>query len=138
MTATNTFNLYFDGGTLGQNGEVENGYGSWEVEFNGFRKRVERQVFLAVGVGHRVTNNVAEWMALKCAAMWLESVKDKRLYFVNIHSDSKLVLNQLDGTWKAKDQNMKELRDGVLHYLKEFGWGCEWRGRSESVERFGH
>lgn len=36
----NVFKVYFDGGDHG-----ERAYGSWEVEFNGFRKRVHRQSF---------------------------------------------------------------------------------------------
>lgn len=138
MTALNEFKVYFDGGTTGINGKCEDGYGSWEVEFNGFKKRVERQPYLAAGVLHRVTNNVAEWLALKCALMWLESVSDRENYQVTIVGDSQLVLNQLAGTWKAKNKNMRELREHCLHYLQGFKWSVEWNGRENNVARFGH
>lgn len=138
MTATNQFRVYFDGGTTGINGQCEDGYGSWEIEFNGFKKRVEREQFLAAGVLHKVTNNVAEWLALKCALMWLENVNNKSAYTILIVGDSMLVLNQLTDRWKTKNQNMRELKEGCLHYLQGFNWEVEWRGRDHNVERFGH
>lgn len=45
--ADHHFHVYFDGGTCGQNGKCHDGYGSWEVTFNRFSKKVERQKFLA-------------------------------------------------------------------------------------------
>lgn len=133
------FHVYFDGGTLGKNGKCQDGYGSWEVVFNRFSKRCERQKYLAIGVGHRVTNNVAEWLSLKCALMWLETVREKHHYSINIYGDSQLVLNLLAGKWKTKNVNMAELRDHCLHYLKGFrSWRTAWNRRQANVNRFGH
>lgn len=136
--AANTFRVYFDGGTHGFNGKCDDGYGSWEVEWNGFLKTVSREQFLASGVMHKVTNNVAEWLALKCALMWLESVANKERCKVEIYGDSMLVINQLNKRWKSKNKNLAELREHCWHYLKGFNWTAEWQPRAHNVERFGH
>lgn len=136
-TPANTFNIYFDGGTIGSP-KGPDGYGSWDVEWNGFSKRVSRQPFLAAGVCHAVTNNVAEWLALKCALMWLGSVKHKERHSLKIFGDSKLVINQLTGSWKVKNKNLAELKEHCLHYLQGFAWVATWKPRAESVVRFGH
>lgn len=61
---TTTFKVYFDGGTYGINPSAgtgsNNGYGSWEVCWNGFSKKAHRVPFLAGHIGQNVTNNVAE------------------------------------------------------------------------------
>lgn len=129
------FWVSFDGGIT----NPQDGYGSWEVHWNGFKKRVIRTSFLAAGVGHRVTCNVAEWLSLKSALIWLDSVKDKHLYRIEIKGDSQLVISQLTGRYKAKNQNMKELRDGCLYYLHGWSsWEAKWWPRDNSVRKFGH
>lgn len=137
MTATWTFKLDFDGGTHHHTGD---GYGSWRVEWNGMVKEERRVQFLQSGVGHRVTNNVAEWLSLKSALIWLASLRShRRESTVEIHGDSQLVIRQLTGRYKCKNQNMRELRDGCLHYLQGLKeWKAEWRPRAESVRLFGH
>lgn len=136
MEANWTFKVEFDGGTL----PGGDGYGSWRVEWNGFVKESRREKFLQSGVGHRVTNNVAEWLALKGALVWLRSLKSHRAEStVEIGGDSQLVIRQLTGRYKCRNSNMRDLRDGCLHYLGGLkGWSAKWRGRHESVRLFGH
>lgn len=125
------FNIYFDGGGSGQWA-----YGSWEVEWNGFKKRVQRRSFK-----HHAgcTSNVAEYLALLGALEWLKTVKDKGQYRVRIHGDSLLVINQIKRVWRTRKDHLACLRDEVIGLLREFGgWEALWHRRINSVSRFGH
>ena len=68
-------------------------------------------------IGH-ATNNVAEYQALidglKAIAEW----KPDRL---EVLLDSKLVVEQVNGRWKVKEPDLKELHRKVLELLKPFG-----------------
>ena len=137
-TYQTVFNIYFDGGTNGHQLVSRDGYGSWEVEWNGFHKRVERAQFTAQAFGRKVTNNVAEWLSLIGALEFLASVKERGDYHVIIHGDSQLVLNQLNGSYKAKNGVMRELRDTALKLAEGFTFATMWQKRTHNVKRFGH
>jgi len=68
-------------------------------------------------IGHR-TNNVAEYQALidglKAVAEW----KPDRL---EVLLDSKLVVEQVNGRWKVKEPDLKELHRLAVELLKPFG-----------------
>ena len=53
------------------------------------------------------TSNIAEWAALILAASLLEDHKGK----VTIMGDSRLVVNQVNGLWRLRDQNLIKLAD---------------------------
>lgn len=124
------FKVYFDGG-----GSNQFSYGSWEIEWNGFKKRAHRKNF-----GHYgdVTSNMAEYLALIGALQWLQSVKFKQQYRLKIHGDSMLVVNQVNGGWKCHNDRLAKLREGVVTLLRGFDWSIHWHRRINSVSRFGH
>lgn len=129
-----TFNIVFDGGSLGNPGL---GYGSYEITSDGepyhFVDRMEH--------GKDLTNNQAEYMTLIAALRWLS--KDlgeaRKQASVTIYGDSKLVVSQINGVWKVKNANMVPLVKEAKELFKEFG-SCtiEWHPRAKSVERLGH
>ncbi len=130
---TNEFEIVFDGGSLGNPGK---GYGSYEIISAGEVYKLGREEFEG-----QLTNNQAEYMTLIEALKWLaddlgEARKNAK---VVIHGDSKLVVNQINGTWKVKHANMKPL---VEEARKLFGQFREctiaWHPRAKSVERLGH
>lgn len=132
---TTEFQIYFDGGTCANS----NGYGSWEVRWNGFSKKVSRTQFNSQKLGLHISNNVAEYLALTVALEWLKSVKDKHGYRILIHGDSQLVLKTLTGEFKTKAAHLIPLRDVCRYLLKDFsGFKTQWQGRAHNVERFGH
>lgn len=96
----------FDGGATPNPGNMMIG---------GFIKAKGKNIFKysrSVGYG---TNNIAEYKSL------LTLVKEaKRLNINNIYiqGDSAVVINQVNGIWKAKDPNMKKYRNRVLSVLK--------------------
>jgi len=130
-----TFNVFFDGGT---NANRRDGYGSWEVCWNGFRKCASRTLFTAEKYGQNITNNVAEYLALIEALKFLQSVKDRENYRVIISGDSQLVINQVNGSCKCHKPHLQSLRDRCRNLLSGFSFQCQWRPRRESVSRFGH
>ena len=138
MNPTNEIKICFDGGTYGMTGVCNDGYGSWSVEVDGFKKLVSREKFERVKVGTMVTNNVAEWLALIGALQWLQTVKDRHQYKVKIIGDSQLVLFCLNGRWKTRKPHLKPLRDKARELLTGFHWTVEWQARCHNMNRFGH
>ena len=60
----------------------------------------------------QTTNNVAEYKAVIAALMWLKSnrvIEQLRNTKINFFLDSKLVVNQLNGLFKVKDSELREL-----------------------------
>lgn len=64
------------------------------------------------------TNNVAEYTALLRA---LEMVKDKGVEEVEIYLDSELIVRQLKGIYKVKNEGLKPLFAKVKKLLEAFG-----------------
>src|SRR5665647_3789529 len=63
--------------------------------------------FGVVGSGAGMTNNVAEYSALKHAAEWVSrnGIVDE----IFIKGDSQLVIHQMTGTWQVKSETSKKL-----------------------------
>lgn len=134
-----TFNIYFDGGTNGSPQGNHGGYGSWEIVWNGFSKKVSRAQFTNETFGLKITNNVAEYLSLIGALVWLQSVKEKGDYHVKIHGDSQLVLKQLTGEYKIKTEHLRYFHGQCKNLLSKFGkWETCWQKRLNNVRRFGH
>lgn len=84
----------------------------------------------------KATNNVAEYMALLGGLCYAKALQVHR---VEIRGDSKLVVEQINGGWRAKDYVMSSLRDQCRMMLDTFieGWSLEWIGRAENSEADG-
>lgn len=74
------------------------------------------------------TNNVAEYSAVIFA---LESVHDEGLDF---YLDSLLVVNQLKGLWKIKDENLKVLNLKIKDLTKNLKVSWNHIPREENLE----
>jgi ribonuclease H / adenosylcobalamin/alpha-ribazole phosphatase len=72
------------------------------------------EVYAFIG---RATNNVAEYRALIAG---LERARDLGAGEVRVRADSKLVVEQMRGAWKAKDANMRDLRDQARKLARSF------------------
>jgi ribonuclease HI len=134
--SSRSFTLIFDGGSKGNPGPS---YGSYVVR--GPNGKGDRPTRLRFGRG---TNNEAEYRTLIAG---VETVLSRMRELgidpgearLEIRGDSKLVLNQLSGQWKAKDARMRALRDQTLSLLEPVG-SIEYRHqpRSKSVAVLGH
>jgi len=131
LTGAADYVVVFDGGSEGNPGR---GYGSYAV--NGDVKRVT--------FGDGMTNNEAEYAALLHA---LDDVMGRierasslpEAFTIELRGDSALVLNQVSGAWKAKDDRMRALRDSVRRSLRRFKANrLTQQPRTETVKRLGH
>jgi len=129
--------LVFDGGSLGNPGP---GYGSYaSIRASDGKERLVRLDF-----GGEMTNNEAEYQTLIAA---LDGLVDRIQaagrgpgeFTVEARGDSALVLRQVEGTWKTKDERMRALRNRVRELLAHFkGHRLVLHGREESVRSLGH
>jgi ribonuclease HI len=128
--------IVFDGGSEGNPGF---GYGSYAVITRDGRQRIRRLDF-----GNDMTSNEAEYdtliAALEDVSERVESAGKRAADFsVEVRGDSNLVLRQVRGEWKAKDERMRQRRDIVRSLLSRFGgYRLVSQPREESVRVLGH
>jgi len=63
------------------------------------------------------TNNVAEYLALK---LTLERALELGINNVEVFMDSKLVVEQIQGRWKIKNERLREINDEIKLILTQF------------------
>jgi len=125
--------LVFDGGSQGNPGV---GYGSYALFEGGKPGRPERLSFPG-----SLTNNEAEYQTLLAALRdLLDRLGDRATTAsLEVRGDSALVLQQIQGHWKAKDDRMRSLRDEARALLRRFGrWRAVQQPREDSVRVLGH
>ncbi len=128
-----TFEIVFDGGALGNPGK---GYGSYEITSAGGVIRHQREDY-----GDNVTNNQAEYQTLIEALKWLERDLGAQAATtrVIVNGDSLLVLNQLLGKWKVKNEGLRPLHREAAQLIQKFkDVSLIWHARNNSVKRLGH
>ena len=128
--------IVFDGGSEGNPGF---GYGSYAVISRDGRRRVRRLDF-----GDDMTSNEAEYDTLIAAlgdvSERIEAASKRPADFtLEVRGDSHLVLRQVSGVWKARDERMRQRRDVVRSLLSRFGgYRLVEQPREESVKVLGH
>ncbi len=100
--------LVFDGGSQGNPGW---GYGSYAI--TRVRDGAQRLERLELGDGY--TNNEAEYDTLIAALQDLsqrieEAGRQPQEFALEVRGDSALVINQLQGKWRAKEPRMRQRR----------------------------
>lgn len=137
LEGTPDYTIVFDGGSRGNPGP---GYGSYAVmRRSGRKKKVIRLDF-----DREMTNNEAEYETLIAALRGLIELielagRSSGDFSVEIRGDSKLVLNQVAGRWKAKDDRMRALRNRARNLLARFNaHRLTHQDREESVRILGH
>ncbi len=128
--------IIFDGGSKGNPGI---GYGSYALRWPGQAQQIVQLQF-----GDGVTNNEAEYdtlaAALEAVLKRLRDLKaDPMTARVEIRGDSQLVINQVLGEWKCTEERMRQRRDRVRSFLREFGsWEILYHPRENNVRILGH
>jgi ribonuclease HI len=107
--ASPSFTVYIDGACRGNPGP-----GSFGVVMCNEKGEVVEQLKDTIGL---CTNNVAEYTALLKA---LEKARKLKVDTLLVKSDSQLLVKQLEGAYKVKDEKIKILYDQVQDLLKEF------------------
>jgi ribonuclease HI len=129
--------LIFDGGSRGNPGR---GYGSYAlIRVQDGAQRLERLEF-----GNGYTNNEAEYDTLIAGLKDLlsrieEAGRQPQEFKLEVRGDSALVINQVQGRWKATEPRMRERRDRCRPLLGRFGAAkLKAQPREESVRVLGH
>ncbi|MDE1854914.1 MAG: ribonuclease HI family protein [Candidatus Micrarchaeota archaeon] len=107
-----TLYVYTDGASRGNPGKSASGYLILDYR--------DRQLAKRVFYNGVCTNNVAEYKAI-VAALKKAAVMANQGEEIVLHSDSELVVNQLSGNYRVKDQNLKKLNLEAKKLLKKFG-----------------
>ena len=102
----NLTEIYIDGASRGNPGDSGIGIIFKNSEQNNFKKYI--------GIG---TNNNAEYTALITA---LEIALNANLLRIKIHTDSMLVANQVNGSWKVKDPDIRILFAAAKNLIGKF------------------
>lgn len=102
-----TYTAGFDGSATPNPGEMK--IGTWINTPEGKRLHTT-----SLSIGHG-TNNEAEYTALLALLAVVRTLKIKD---IKIQGDSLLVVNQVNGKWKAKNPKMKEFRDHAQELLE--------------------
>ncbi|WP_293770659.1 bifunctional RNase H/acid phosphatase [uncultured Corynebacterium sp.] len=110
--------IFADGGSRGNPGVA----GSGTVVYAADGITVLREIAYVVGTGS--TNNVAEYHGL---LRGLEAARDLGATDVEVHMDSKLVVEQISGRWKIKHPDMQKLALEAQSIIRgfdsfEIGW----------------
>jgi ribonuclease HI len=127
--------VVFDGGSRGNPGP---GYGSYSLQPNGGQPSIARVEF------GEITNNEAEYETLIAAledlyARLLAEGITPRQHRVTVQGDSRLVINQVTGAWKARDPRMLLRRNRARKILASFGEvSIEKVDRDQVVAILGH
>lgn len=110
-----TYTIHTDGGSRGNPGEAAVG-----VVFEG-EKTGHKEYGESIGIA---SNNVAEYQAVIFALKKLKHLigsKTAETSFVDVHMDSELLVNQLNGKFKIKDADMQPLFLEVWNLRIDFG-----------------
>ncbi|MCX5844940.1 MAG: ribonuclease HI family protein [Deltaproteobacteria bacterium] len=103
------FNLFTDGACRGNPGQ--GGAGAVLVDEKG---NIFAMAKNSLGL---CTNNIAEYRAL---ILGLEEALKRRCRRLHIFLDSELLVNQINGTYKVKNENLKVLMHDVKKLLSQF------------------
>jgi len=99
---------YIDGSSLGNPGE--SGYGIVLMDENG---NILKSIGRYIG---RATNNVAEYQALIGCLEFVETLNVKRL---TVYSDSQLLVNQINGSYRIKKSHLQKLHSRILQIIEK-------------------
>lgn len=105
--------LNVDGAYRGKYGGVAS-YG-YIVKKNSKTIRKDYGLFLE----ERVTSNYAEYMALIKALRWIKD-SEQDIQSISIRSDSQLVVNQVNGDWSVRSDNLKDLHKKARKLFEHF------------------
>ena len=103
-----TLYAYTDGASRGNPGE--SGIGIILKDSTG------KVVYTASGYIGTATNNSAEYQALIACLKKARETKCTRLI---LHSDSELMVRQLEGTYKVRDKNLRRYYQKAMELLKD-------------------
>jgi len=115
------FKMYCDAGARGNPGPAAIGYVVYDQS-----NRVIIKGSKYIG---RATNNVAEYMGLYVGVLKL---KDLNCTKVDIYLDSELVVKQMQGNYKTKNQDLAKIQTKIISALVGIEWTIAWIPREKN------
>ncbi|RMF32928.1 MAG: reverse transcriptase-like protein [Chloroflexi bacterium] len=137
MEKPTDYQILFDGGSRGNPGPA---YGSYALT----RVADGKRELVRLSFDRPMTNNEAEYETVVTALSDLigrieRAHRSPEEFTVTVEGDSQLVIRQVLGTWKARDERMRAYRDQVRGLLSRFkGYRLKQRPRREIVRVLGH
>lgn len=104
--------IYTDGASRGNPGESASGYQVFDETGKMLQKG---EVYNGIK-----TNNYAEYNAIINALKWCIANLDASTIEIELHSDSRLVISQINGLFKIKSEDMLKLNKEVKELIKKF------------------
>lgn len=135
-TPGNPYIITFDGGADPNPGK---GYGSFHISSPTGNEVLERRDYSASG--RSMTNNQAEYRTLIESLHYLQERLGDRasVEHVRVDGDSQLIINQVQGVWKVRQEDLKPLRAQAVSLASGFGSiSFRWHRREKSVRLLGH
>jgi ribonuclease HI len=111
-----TIHAFTDGASRGNPGE--SGVG---IVLKDERGKILSSVFGYIG---KATNNIAEYTALITC---LKIVRHRECQKLVIHSDSELLVRQMEGVYKIKEPRLKKLSQEAKTLIGAAGFDCSFR-----------
>ena len=102
--------IHTDGGSRGNPGKAGIGVVIEKDDGN------KEQIYKYIGI---TTNNIAEYTALKEALMRAEELGEKH---VSVIMDSELVVKQIKGEYRVKNEGLKPLYKDIKNIIREFDY----------------
>lgn len=120
----NALKIYCDGGARGNPGPAA---AAFVVVGSQGKILAKKGVFIG-----RATNNFAEYAAVRLALAWLVQARIKK--DVKFYLDSQLVVNQMTGKFKIREENLKKVAVKIKDLEKRLTGRITW----SSVARSGN
>ena len=124
---------YIDGGYSNDGNKESNGsgYGSFLIELTPFGDLLIHKRF---DLPESRTNNESEYLSLiKLLDLLKNNLSNEEII---IYSDSKLLVNQVNGNWKINYKNLQDLYNLVKSF--NIKYELKWITRKEIYARLGH
>lgn len=103
------YSLYFDGASRSNPGPAS--YGGVIYDEN------NNEIGTYYDYIGKATNNVAEYLALFAG---LKACKDNNIKNLMVYGDSKLVIEQVNGNWNVKSENLKPIYNEIKELLDNY------------------
>lgn len=114
--------IYTDGASRGNPGDAGIGI----VVYNEDKTKIIKELYEYIG---KTTNNVAEYTALLKGLKAVETLKPKA---IKIFLDSELIVKQINGEYKVRNEGLRPIYEDVRKLLGKFNYTIEHIPREQN------
>lgn len=114
--------IHTDGASRGNPGDAGIGI----VVYNEDKTKIIKELYEYIG---KTTNNVAEYTALLKGLKAVEALKPKA---IKIFLDSELIVKQINGEYKVRNEGLRPIYEDVKKLLRKFNYTIEHIPREQN------